>query len=124
MRVCQSWAMRRHVRKACKIVPSAKNGDAWALMKYEYVLQKQQAEIDELRVLVRQLTATAGTSDATNTEHIQLLGEETTGHVTREQARSVFEASIQQPSPQRAAGSCCSDRCCDAPPVVQRTKPS
>lgn len=60
-RVFSSRSSRtRHLRKACKIIPNARNGDAGIDLLYEHTLRKQQAQIDRLTDMMEKLTGEQG----------------------------------------------------------------
>jgi len=40
-------SMRRHVRETCKIAPNKKNGEAGMELLYDYIIKKQQGQIEQ-----------------------------------------------------------------------------
>lgn len=101
---------QRHIRKTCKIAPNAKNGDTGMEILYKHMLNKQQAEIDELKAQVQLLTSvcqkTGGSVAAnqlTSTVPIAAFGQEEFEHVTRDHILAVFDKCILLPSPAHAA---------------------
>jgi hypothetical protein len=100
-------SMRRHVRTACKIPPTAKNGGAGMQLLYARTIRRQEAEIEELRRQVgamaeglakRREAGPCVTNNNTLIVHFNTFGSEDFGHITDRQVQKILLDSDSMPA--------------------------